>query len=293
MSNLPIVVLIGLPNVGKSTLLNKIAGKGLAVTSDVAGTTRDRQYADVAWNGATFTLVDTAGLNETPGGELEKNINKQIQIALAEADLIVVVADGHLPPAALGQSALRELRKIKKPLALAVNKLDSPKTREEILNDFKRLGIKPMFGVSAISGRGIGDLLDYVAEAVGNPVGAALARPLTDAGGQAQPLLSDDNPIAVAILGKPNVGKSSLFNAILKQERAVVSATAGTTRTAVDSQIKIGTETYTFIDTAGLKKKDYRQDQPDIFSGFQSFKAIRRSDVCLFVIDANEEMTKH
>ena len=281
--SLPIVVLIGPPNVGKSTLLNKIAGKGLAVTSDVAGTTRDRQYADVAWNGATFTLVDTAGLNEAPGGELEKNINKQIQIALAEADLIIVVTDGHLPPSALGQVALRELRKIKKPLALAVNKLDSPKTREEILSDFRRLGIKNMFGVSAISGRGIGDLLDFVAESVGSTAETSEATNAPD---------TDTGNIAVAILGKPNVGKSSIFNAILKQERAVVSAVPGTTRTAVDSQIKIGEDDYTFIDTAGLKKKDYRQDQPDVFSGFQSFKAIRRSDICLFVIDANEEMTK-
>ncbi len=289
MSNsLPIVALVGPPNAGKSTLLNKIAGRPLAVTSEVAGTTRDRQYADTAWNGANFTLVDTAGLALGPNDELEQNIVKQIEVALQEADAIILVVDGKQNRAAIEQNVLKKFRKAGKPLLLCVNKLDSARTVEEKIGEFSSLGIKPAFGISSISGRGIGDMLDYVADLVrGNPGGAPSSEADTKLEGA--PLAP---PIAIAIVGKPNVGKSSIFNKILKQERAVVSPIPGTTRTAIDSNININNQDYTFIDTAGLKKKEHRQQQPDIFSGFQTFKSIRRSDVCFFVIDAIEEITK-
>lgn len=280
IKNFPIVALVGPPNAGKSTLMNKIAGKPLAVTSDLPGTTRDRQYADTAWNGTNFTLVDTAGLDLNAKEGLKADLLRQIEVALGQADVILFVADGKQNKAAIEQTVLKKFRSSQKPVVLAVNKLDSPKTREEKLVEFQKLGIKPMFGISALSGLGLGDLLD------------AIVKLFPDVGNGFKPFPIDDNSVAIAIVGKPNVGKSSIFNKILDEERVVVSPLPGTTRTAIDSQITIGDVNYTFIDTAGLKKKEYRQTQPDVYSGFQTFKAIRRSDVCFFVIDATEEITK-
>ena len=280
---LPLVAIVGQPNAGKSTLMNKIAGKSLAVTSDVAGTTRDRQYIDTTWSGVTFTLVDTAGLAFGGKDELELNIAKQIEIALAEADAVIFVVDGKQPVGAVDNITIKKFRNTSKPLLLCVNKLDSARIHDEKLKEFARLGIKPAFGVSSLTGLGIGDMLEHLISQL----------PIAQDPHISQDDQQDDNThIAVSIVGKPNVGKSSIFNAILKEERVVVSPVPGTTRTAIDSQIKIGDVDYTFIDTAGLKKKEFRQAQPDIFSGFQTFKAIRRSDVCFFVIDANEEITK-
>ncbi|MFA5990923.1 MAG: ribosome biogenesis GTPase Der [Candidatus Doudnabacteria bacterium] len=280
---LPLVAIVGQPNAGKSTLLNKISGRQSAITSELAGTTRDRQYIDTAWNGVEFTLVDTAGLAVGGDQALELSLLKQIDIAVEQADVVMFIADGKEPVGAVNKQALKKFRNSKKPMLLVVNKLDSPKTRDEKVGPFTRLGIKPIFAVSAVSGLGMGDMLDFVVEA------AAKACPQEE---------KDENaivapmPIAVSIVGKPNVGKSSIFNAILKEERVVVSPIPGTTRTAIDSEIKIDGQDYTFIDTAGLKKKEHRQARPDIFAGFQTFKAIRRSDICFFVIDANEEITK-
>ena len=280
-TSLPLIALVGLPNAGKSTLLNKIAGRHFAITSDVPGTTRDRQYIDSAWNGAVFTMVDTAGLTLAQLTDLEQNVDKQIEIALQEADAIVWVVDGKQPVSAVPQILKQKFRKLGKPVLLFVNKLDSPKTRQEKMEDFKSLGIKKTFGVSAVSGAGLGDGLDGIAEIV-----LGLKPKTVDL--SAAPEVS----VAVSIIGKPNVGKSSIFNKILDEERVVVSAVPGTTRASIDSQIKIGDVDYTFIDTAGLKKKEHRQSEPDIFSGFQTFKAIRRADVCFFVLDASEEITK-
>ncbi len=277
---LPIVAIVGQPNAGKSTLMNKIAGKPLAVTSDVAGTTRDRQYADTTWSGVDFTLVDTAGMSLDSTEGLELSLLKQIDIALDQADAVILVVDGKQPVAAVDQNILKKFRKIKKPLLLAINKLDSARSHNEKLGEFQKLGIKPAFPVSSISGLGIGDLLDAIIDKVPHVV-------------QAPGLPADENhAIAISIVGKPNVGKSSIFNKILNDERVVVSPIPGTTRTAINQDIKIAGTDYTFIDTAGLKKKEYRQAQPDIFSGFQTFKAIRKSDVCLFVLDASQEITK-
>ncbi|MDE2311462.1 MAG: ribosome biogenesis GTPase Der [Patescibacteria group bacterium] len=275
---LPIIAIIGPANAGKSSLLNKVSGGRLAVTSDLAGTTRDRQYIDTSWNGKSFALVDTAGFTDNRQDELEQNINKQIDLAVAEADILLLVVDGRQPRSSINQSALKKIRKQKKPLLLAVNKLEALKERQEKLAAFQSLGIKSMFGVSALSGVGLGDLLDAIAELAGKV--KTNGAELKNAG------------ISVAIVGKPNVGKSSVFNQILQEERVVVSPVPGTTRTAIDSRITIADINYTFIDTAGLKKKEYRQAQADIFSGFQTFKSIRRSDVCFFVIDATEEITK-
>lgn len=274
---LPIVAIIGEPNAGKSTLLNKIAGKPLAVTSKVAGTTRDRQYVDTSWNGVHFTLVDTAGITFGNQQELEAAISEQIDIALNEADILLYIVDGRNPIEAIDRKALLKFRKIKKPVILGINKLDSPKQMTELSGQFQSLGIKPSFPISSINGRGIGDLLDVIAEKL-KSAGHEEAPPITG--------------IAVSILGKPNVGKSSLVNKILNEKRVIVSSIPGTTRTAIDTHTTIDGQDYTFIDTAGLKRKSHRQAQPDVYSGFQTFKALRRSDIAILVIDATEEITK-
>lgn len=279
MRQLSLVALAGLPNSGKSTLLNKISGEHTAITSPVAGTTRDRQYADISWNKNHFTLVDTAGVSFGNTDELEKNVAAQIDIALQEAAVIVFVVDGKLPNGGLDQKSLLKFRKLNKPLILAVNKIDSPKEVEQIQTTFAHLGIKTIVAVSALSGRGVGDLLDTIVKTL-TAVSEQQNTPLPHEG------------IAVSIVGKPNVGKSSLFNYILQEDRMVVSNIPGTTRTAIDSFVTYKDEPYIFIDTAGLKRKEHRQALPDIYSGFQTFKAARRSDVVLFVIDATEEITK-
>jgi len=280
--NFPIVAIVGQPNAGKSSLLNKIAKRPMAITSEVAGTTRDRQYEDTVWNGVDFTLVDTAGLSLNPADELELSLLKQIEVALNEADAIILVADGKQPARAIDQNILKKIRQIKKPIVLAINKLDGSAQWNEKIAEFSSLGIKNLFPVSALNGRGIGDMLDKLVEVI--PVGKGLDPSLPDN--------AHNDRISVSIVGKPNVGKSSIFNKILKEERVVVSPIAGTTRTAIDDDITIDGQKYTFIDTAGLKKKEHRQEQPDVFAGFQSFKSIRRSDICFFVIDASQEITK-
>jgi GTP-binding protein len=164
MHKLPIVALTGLPNSGKSTLINKLSGKHAAVTSDVAGTTRDRQYFDIAWDGSYFSLVDTAGLVEHVDNELEKNVAKQLEKALEEASLIVLVIDGKLPKGGLDQKTLLKFRKLKKPVILAVNKIDSPKEIDQAVKTFNVLGIKSICAISALSGRGLGDLLSLITD---------------------------------------------------------------------------------------------------------------------------------
>ncbi len=275
--SLPIVAIVGEPNAGKSTLLNKIAGKPLAVTSKVEGTTRDRQYMDTAWNGVEFTLVDTAGITFGNMQELESAITHQIDIAVQEADVLLFVVDGRREIESLDRKALLKFRKTKKPVILAVNKLDSPKQLLEKVEGFHALGIKNIHGISSINGRGIGDLLDEVVKVL-----------------KKTPQTTEPKPegIAISIVGKPNVGKSSLLNRILHEDRVIVSTIPGTTRTAIDTHIQIKGEPYTFIDTAGLKRKIHRQTLPDIYSGFQTFKALRRSDIAILVIEANEDITK-
>ena len=276
--NLPIVAIVGEPNVGKSTLVNKIAGFHTAITSAVAGTTRDRQYTDTTWNGVEFTMVDTAGLTYGGQQELEQELSLQIDVALEEADVILFVADSKLSPGLIDRKVLLKFRKSKKPVILAVNKVDSPKGFETSAAEFNKLGIKSIWPVSAITGRGMGDLMDELASTVKK------VKP--------SQFYTKPQGISVSIIGKPNVGKSSLINNILGQDRMVVSDIPGTTRTSIDIHLKINGEDITLIDTAGLKKKSYRQKQPYVFSVFQTYKSIRRSEVVMLMIDAAELITK-
>lgn len=274
--SLPIVALVGAPNAGKSTLLNKIAGEHLAVTSAVPGTTRDRQYAEVSWNKKDFLLVDTAGLQLEHTDDLEASIQEQIQVAVQEANLLVLVADFKSGATAIDRQVLLAFRKSKLPKILAVNKVDSPKAFATATVDFAKWGIKNSIAVSGLTGRGVGDLLDAITEVLPERKNER----------------KDIDDIKIALIGKPNVGKSSIFNSWVGSKRVVVSNVPGTTRTAIDTRIKVGDQDFTIIDTAGLKKKSRKQPEPDVFSGFQTFKSIRKSDVSILVIDALEPITK-
>ncbi len=279
MNSIPLIAVVGEPNAGKSTLINKIAGKPLAVTSPVAGTTRDRQYIDSSWNGVAFSLVDTAGITFGNSQELEHELNTQIDIAVEQADIVWFVVDSKSGVGTIDRKTLLKFRKLQKQIALVINKVDSPKQMEVTIGEFQSLGIKNIFTVSSVSGRGIGDLLDDAAKYIKQ-------------NNLYTPEEEQSHGIGVSIVGKPNVGKSSILNKILGQERVIVSPIAGTTRTAIDTFTTIAGQDYTFIDTAGLRKKEHKQKLPDIYSGFQTFKAMRRSDVVFLVIDASDKITK-
>lgn len=274
----PLVAIVGEPNVGKSTLLNKLVSQRLALTTAIAGTTRDRFYASASWNGVDFTLVDTAGIILEQRDELEKNVQKQVRIALAEADVIVYVLDGKKSPESINRNILNDLRKIGKDLVVAINKIDSPKKMNTTAGEYQFTGVKKIFPVSAVSGMGTGDLLDGITE-------------MLAAKGYGQ-LEKDPSTISVSIVGKPNVGKSSMFNKILGEERVVVSSIAGTTRNVTDTDIIYKDTKIKFLDTAGLKKKEKRAPLPDIYAAFQTLRAMNRSDICILVIDATEGITQ-
>ena len=275
-----LVAIVGEPNVGKSTLLNKITAQRQALTSNIPGTTRDRFYATTTWNGVDFTLIDTAGiiLGGRNENELEKNVQKQVKIALEECDLILYVVDGKQPPQSINRQIMLDIRKKSKPLILAINKIDSPKKIELAAGEHKFTGIKEIYALSAVSGVGLGDMLDAVTKVLA-----------AEGFGK---IVKDPESIAVSILGKPNVGKSSLFNQILGEERMVVSNVPGTTRNAVDTDIVYDNQKIKLVDTAGLKRKEKRAPLPDIYAAFQTIRAMHKSEVCIIVIDGKEGITQ-
>jgi GTPase len=274
------VAIVGEPNVGKSTLINRLISERAALTSNIPGTTRDRFYASTSWNGVDFTLIDTAGIILEQRDELERNVQKQVDIALDQADLILYVIDGKRNPESINRGVLQKLRKagVKKDIVLAINKTDSPKKYDQIFGDYQFTGVKDLFPISAISGMGVGDMLDSVTSKLA-------ARGF-------KTIVKEPGTISVSILGKPNVGKSSLFNKILGEERVVVSSVPGTTRNVIDTVIEYKDQKIKFLDTAGLKKKEKRQELPDIYAGIQTLRAMRKSDICLLVIDAAEGITQ-
>jgi GTP-binding protein len=274
-----LVAIVGEPNVGKSTILNRLVSERAALVSGVAGTTRDRFYADTVWNGVGFTLIDTAGIVLEERDELEKNVQKQVKIALSQADLLLYVVDGKAPPSSVNKKILQDIRRQKKPVLLLVNKVDSPKQLAAVPGSYAHTGIKTICPMSAVSGLGIGDMLDEVAREL-----EALGFGTADE--------HDDGELSVAIVGKPNVGKSSLFNAILGEERVVVSPVPGTTRNVIDTVVEYSGKKIKFLDTAGLKRHEKRAPLPDVYAAFQTIRAMHRADICLFVIDAREGITQ-
>jgi GTP-binding protein len=284
MSRKAIVALVGRPNVGKSTLFNRLIGRRLAVVSEVPGTTRDRLYGEADWAGTTFMVVDTGGLEVTEGRHTEPLsedserylplIRQQAAVAIADADVIVQVVDGQAGLTAADHEVADILRRSKKPVIVAANKLESTRQWNEAF-EFYELGLGEVLPISALHGTGTGDLLDAIVAAL--PVGEEEA----DA----------DESIKIAILGRPNVGKSSLLNRMLGEERAIVSPIAGTTRDAIDTFLVWEGQPFTLIDTAGIRRRGRVEPGVEKFSVLRAIKALRRADVALLLIDAVEGIT--
>ena len=272
----PLVAIVGRPNVGKSMLFNKLTGKRVSIVEDTPGVTRDRIYGDCEWCNRTFALVDTGGIEPGTENDMLKFMRRQAEIGIELADAIIMVVDVRSGVTAADQDVATMLRKSRKPVALAVNKCDSIGLVNPDVYEFYSLGIGDLFETSAVHGHGTGDLLDWVLENI----------PAED--GQEE----ESDTIQVAIVGKPNVGKSSLLNQILGEERVIVSNVAGTTRDAIDSYFENETGKYNLIDTAGMRRKSKVDDVIEKYSNLRSISAIERADVCLILIDANEGVTE-
>ena len=272
---LPVVAIVGRPNVGKSMLFNKLTGRRTAIVEDTPGVTRDRIYGKCDWNGREFQIVDTGGIEPSTRSEMLLFMRRQAEIAIETADVIIMVTDVKVGMTAADQEVANMLLRSKKPVCLAENKCDSVGPTNPDVYEFYALGLGDPIEVSAIHGHGTGDLLDF-----------CVANFPPEAEDE-----EEDDVIRVAIVGKPNVGKSSLLNRILGMERTIVSDVAGTTRDAIDSFYENEYGKYCFIDTAGMRRKSKVDDAIEKYSNMRTIAAIDRSDVCLILIDANEGVT--
>ena len=272
----PLVAIVGRPNVGKSMLFNKLVGQRLSIVEDTPGVTRDRLYAEAEWCGHTFDIVDTGGIEPGTDSEILTFMRRQAEIAIQNATVIVFLCDIKTGLTASDQEVANMLLRSRKPVVLAVNKADQVGPTNPDIYEFYNLGLGDPIPVSAVHGHGTGDLLD------------ACVQHFPENGEEDEP----DDVVKVAVIGKPNVGKSSLINRILGEERVIVSNVAGTTRDAVDSYFENETGKYLFIDTAGMRKKSKVDDRIEKFSVLRATMAIERADVCLILIDANEGVTE-
>ena len=271
----PLVAIVGRPNVGKSTLFNKIVGKRIAIVEDTPGVTRDRIYADADWLNYKFTLIDTGGIEPESEDIIAKQMRRQAELAIETANVIVFIVDGRAGITAADEEVADMLRRCKKPIVLVVNKVDHPKF-EDTVYDFYSLGIVTPISISAEQGLGIGDMLDEVV-----------------AGFEAIEDEDENKNIGIAVVGRPNVGKSSLVNALLGQERTIVSNIPGTTRDAIDSPFTWRGNEYTLIDTAGIRRKRSIEDETvERYSVIRSLAAIRRCDIALIVVDAERGLSE-
>lgn len=272
----PVVAIVGRPNVGKSTLFNVLAGERISIVQDTPGVTRDRIYAEVSWLDYNFTLIDTGGIEPDSGDIILSQMREQAQIAIDTADVIIFITDVIQGLVDADQKVADMLRRSKKPIILAVNKVDDFKKYMPDVYEFYNLGIGDPVPVSAASRLGIGDLLDEVAKHFTQEM-------LEEA--------EDDRP-RIAIVGKPNVGKSSLINKLTGENRVIVSDIAGTTRDAIDTDIKYNGKEYVFIDTAGLRRKNKIKEELERYSIIRAVTAVERADVVIIVIDATEGVTE-
>ncbi len=272
----PVIAIVGRPNVGKSMLFNKLTGQRTAIVEDTPGVTRDRIYGDCEWNGRSFTLMDTGGIEPSTDSEILQFMRRQAEIGIELASAVIMVTDVKVGVTAADQEVASMLLRAHKPVLLAVNKCDSVGPVNPEVYEFYCLGLGDPLEVSAVHGHGTGDLLDWCVEQL----------PPEEEGEE------DDGTIKVAIVGKPNVGKSSLLNRILGEERVIVSDMAGTTRDAIDSDFENECGKYCFIDTAGMRRKSKVDDTIEKYSNMRSINAIDRADVCLILIDANEGVTE-
>lgn len=275
----PIVAVVGRPNVGKSTLVNRIAQTSDAIVHESRGVTRDRSYHDAEWNGREFTLVDTGGIEPLKSEDVfSAPIRDQALAAAEEACAVLFVVDGTTGITEEDETGLRMLKRVRKPVFLLVNKLDNPDREEERLWEFYSLGVGDPLPVSALHGHGTGDLLDEV---------VALF-PDEDAEEEGP----DDGALSIAIIGRPNAGKSSLFNKMIGSERSIVSDVAGTTRDAIDTLVEHAGRLYRMVDTAGIRKKSTVYENIEYYSMVRGLRAIDRADVALLVVDASVGMTE-
>lgn len=275
----PLIALVGRPNVGKSTLFNRIVGRRMAVVSETAGTTRDRLYADSEWGGVAFSLVDTGGIETTTGWHTEPlsedseqflpHIRQQATVAIRDADAVVLVVDGQVGVTAADREVADILRQSDKPVLVAANKLESTKLTDNVY-EFYELALGEVFPISALHGYGTGDLLDALVTAVPPAV----------------PDDEEDSSIKIAMLGRPNVGKSTLVNKLIGEERVIVSPIAGTTRDAIDTKIRWHGQDFTLIDTAGIRRRGKIDPGIEKYSVLRAMKALKRADVVLLLLDA-------
>lgn len=269
----PLVAIVGRPNVGKSTFFNRIVGQRISIVEDTPGVTRDRLYADAEWCGHSFTLIDTGGLEIKSEDVMWSHIRAQAQIAVETADVIVFMLDGKTGLTNEDYEVAAYLRKSRKPILLVVNKLDN--NEQHLLYDFYELGLGEPIGISAGQAKGLGDVLDEIVKLTGK-----------------YETEEKEEALKIAVVGKPNAGKSSLVNKLLGYDRVIVSDIAGTTRDAIDTRIKIGDKEYILIDTAGIRRKRSVEEDLEQYSVMRSLGAVRRADVCLIVIDSSEELSE-
>jgi GTP-binding protein len=292
-ASLPVVAIVGRPNVGKSTLFNRLIGQRLAIVEDIPGTTRDRVYGTAEWNGRRFTVVDTGGLELEPGTDIEARVQEQARVAVDEADVILFVVDAAAGLAPLDHEVADRLRRASKPTILVVNKADNAR-RELEGAEFFALGMEPTIAISAQHGRNTGDLADMIVWELPPPSDA-------EASVQAEEDLSEDElaeleeteigPPRVAIVGRPNTGKSTFVNRVLGQERMIVSDVPGTTRDPVDTTVSVDGEPMILVDTAGIRRRGSIDRGIERYSVLRSMKAIDRADVAIVMTDATEGYT--
>ncbi len=271
-----VVAIVGRPNVGKSTLFNVFAGEKIAIIKDIPGVTRDRIYADCQWRGTTFQVIDTGGIEPESDDIILKQMRRQAELAMDIADVIVFITDVKAGVTVSDEEVAQMLRKTKKPVILVCNKCDRVGTPPDEMYEFYNLGLGDPLPISAGKKLGIGELLDAIYDNFDN----------------VEPEIEDDETIRVAVIGKPNAGKSSLINKILGEERVIVSDIAGTTRDAIDTYFENKHGKYIFVDTAGIRRKNKVYDKLEKYSVLKAKSAIEKANVCLIMIDATEGVTE-
>ena len=269
-----VVAIVGRPNVGKSTLFNKLIGDRLSIVKNEPGVTRDRLYRETEWSGKEFLLVDTGGLEPRTNDFMMSKIKQQAEVAIDEADVRIFLVDGKAGITGLDEDVANVLRKQDKKVVVAVNKIDNYMKDQENILEFYALGFEEVIGISGEHKTNLGDLLDAVVEKFDD-----------------EKEVEEEDSLKIAILGRPNAGKSSLVNKLLNEERSIVSDMAGTTRDAIDSSLKYDGDKFTLIDTAGIRRKSKVEDSIEYYSVLRAVKSIKRADVCVLMLDATELLT--
>lgn len=272
----PIVAVVGRPNVGKSAFFNHLAGKRISIVEDTPGVTRDRIYTKCEWRGRDYILIDTGGIQTSASDEIYRHMQRQAEVAIDTADVIIFMTDITTGVTAGDMEVAALLHKSGKPIVVAVNKVDKPGTPPPELYEFYNLGLGEVFPISSLHGLGIGELLDEVSKSFPSDIDEHI----------------DEDAIKVAIIGKPNSGKSSLLNRLVGEERAIVSPIAGTTRDSLDTEVVKEDKKYIFIDTAGIRKSSRIFNDIEKYSVIRSWTAIDRADVCIMMIDSIDGVTE-